>query len=154
MTIKIRGFTLPPLLEKLMNEGMWVDGTRLTIPKPLLDRVQIPWEVTVSLIGIDQITRDNTDEVWFANATADSFAFMEFVMAYQSSKRCGKSITDTTKLDVDRAICIAWDIGDDLICLDCRFKQPKVVILNYDVREWRTLAPDFETFAKEVGLIK
>lgn len=156
MTIYVRGFALPPLLEKLMKEGVWIPNYHkgLVIPEKLLSAIDIQESIIVAVLSEKEIMESNTDSTWFGNESDKDFDEYRAIFSYESSKRSGTQITNTTKLDVDKAISIAWNQDEDHICLDYRHNPPKIVILDWENREWKVLAPDFGTFVKEAGLIK
>lgn len=153
MVLKIRGFPLPPLLEKFLNEGIWTSKRTIDIPQPMLSAVGIQLEVVVRLYDLEDLRLDN-ENTYLSDLSDESFEFFEWCCAYASSKRSDKAITDTNKLDIDYGICIASDIGDDAIFLDYRIDEanPRVLIMDWNNRIWRILALDFDTFAKGVGL--
>jgi hypothetical protein len=152
MVIEIRGFVLPPLLEKFLNEGIWTSKRSITVPQTMLSSIGIDLEVTVRLYGLEGLKWDNT---YFDNMNDEDFEFLRPMNAWVSSKRTGKPITDTSKLDIDYAVCIASEISDDVIYLDYRVDEtnPRVLVMDWKNRVWRILVPDFDTFAKAVGLV-
>lgn len=155
MAITIRGFTLPPLLEKFLHDGVWTNNRSITVPPEMLTaiRTRTIEDVTVRLYDLEGLQSDNT---YFDMMDDDSFEFLKIFNAWESSKRSGKPITDSTKLDIDFAVCIASELTDEVIHLDYRVdaSKPRVMIMDWDNREWRILAPDFETFAKGIGFIE
>jgi hypothetical protein len=153
MVIKIRGFTLPSLLEKFLNEGVWTNKRSITIPQAMLSAIGMEDEVTVRLYDLESLRSDNTLQ---DNMSDSLFKRFEFMSAWASSKRAGKPISDVSKLDIDYGVCIASEINDDVIYLDYRIDETnsRVLVMDYRYRKWRILAPDFDTFAKGVGLIE
>ncbi|MEM9953092.1 MAG: hypothetical protein AAF846_15925 [Chloroflexota bacterium] len=162
MTIKIRGFELPPLLEKFINDRVWgakyadgrVNHHIIKIPDEMLKKSGIPAIDPLSTSNIDTLKFENTNEAWFPRKIFSSYASWRSAFPYyDSSKYRGEPITDSGILDIDKAIIIAGNISDDILCLDYRSNPPSIVAIDWLDQKFRTLAPDFETFAKGVGLI-
>ena len=156
MVIEIRGFNLPSLLEKLINDGIWIpnyeSGTE--IPQELLFSVGIKEHLIVVLCDLDDLKSQNTESAWDGGMDDEEFAKCEADLGWASSKRTGKLITDTTKLDVSKAVLIAYNEEDDIVCLDYRLdaENPQVVVRDWANKKWCVIAPDFDTFAKKLGL--
>ncbi len=151
MAVKIRGFVLPSLLEKFLNEGVWANNKTIVVPQNMLSAIGIELEVIVRLYNLEGLILDNN---YFDNISDTDFPFLKMMNAWESSKRTGKPITDVSKLDIDYAVCIASEIWDDVIHLDYRIDEtnPRVLVMDWHNRVWRILAPDFDTFAKGIGL--
>lgn len=152
--IKIRGFVLPALLEKFLNEGVWTNTRSITVPQNMLSPLGIEIECTVRLYDLEGLRRENNNS-YFDDMSDKSFEIFKFISAFESSKRTGEAITDVRKLDIDYAVCIASELSDDAIYLDYRIDEnnPRVLVMDWHKREWRILSPDFETFAKGIGFI-
>jgi hypothetical protein len=132
MTIEIRGFKLPPLLEKLINDGKWVTNYDISIriPQDILQAAGINDPVVVLLCGLNELRHHNTKAAW------DDMASENY--------------------DVAKVVLIAYNQEDDIVCLDYRFNSnnPQVVIWDWVDEKWRVIAPDFDTFAQKSGLVK
>ena len=152
MTIEIRGFGLPALLEKFLNQGVWTNERAITVPQTMLSAIGIDYEVTVRLYNLESLKSDN-DNTYFDNMSDKEFELLQVLNAWASSKRTGKPITDTSTLDIDYAVCIASEISDEAIYLDYRIDEtnPRILIMDWNNRVWRILAPDFDTFAKGIA---
>jgi hypothetical protein len=157
MTIEIQGLKLPELLEKLISEGIWptdfMTGVEIEIPQELLNSVGINERKLVYLCGLDEFLQASKS-VWQEGMIAEDIAPYAETHAYLSSKLSGEEITDSTKLDVDKAILIAFADDDDVVFLDYSFdpNKPQVVVLNWPKRTWHSIG-DFESFVKKIGLL-
>jgi hypothetical protein len=154
--MELRGFPIPPLLEKFLNEGIWTHKRSIIIPTEMLSHTGMDWIVKVRLYELDELLFDNSDNAWYYDWSDENFKLLERMSALVSSKRSGEVITDRKKLDVDKAIVIASELSDDIICLDYRFdvNNPPVVIMDWARTEWAVLAPNFDAFAKGIGLLE
>jgi hypothetical protein len=153
--MEIRGLPIPPLLEKFLNNGVWNNKRSITIPRAMLDPLGIKYDVQVRLYDLETFKAENTEESLNPNYTDDGYKLIEFMAARASSKREGKPITDPKKLDMDKALVIASEWSDDIICLDYRFdvNNPPVMVMDWAKKEWAVLAPNFDVFAKGIGLL-
>ncbi len=153
MTTTIRGFILPDLLEQFLNDGIWTHNRSITIPPEMLSSVRTYVDdVRVRLYDLEGLKHDNG---YFDRLSDEDFEFLKILNAWESSKRSGMPIADITKLDIDYAVCIASELDDEVVHLDYRSDRdnPRVVMMDWDKREWRIVSPDFQIFAKGVGLL-
>jgi|GEM_PF-2684296 len=166
MAIYIRGFALPPLLEKLINDDIWIPNYQkgLRIPQQMLSAIGIQERIVVVVCDLEHMKLENSSRPAMFDPGFDSdddeikedIEEWRISFRYESSLLSGKQITDHTWLDVDKAVLIAYDQEDNNIWLDYRpdHENPRVVILDWDESKWKVLTSDFETFAKGVGLTK
>ncbi|MCZ7665898.1 MAG: hypothetical protein M5U34_00975 [Chloroflexi bacterium] len=77
-----------------------------------------------------------------------------------SSKLSGKPIDDDGILDIDKAIFIAVNWSEEAICLDYSLSSsnPRIVtsVINEEdmLSKWKVIAPDFLSFAIQLGMKK
>lgn len=149
--MEVNGHKLPPLLVKLIEDGKWTTekGIKGKILTEMLDTpAKLPKGFAMCVPeGMSQLVGDEFD--WMAKA--DGLA---------SSTRADQIIDDFSLLDIDKAVLIAMEWMDEYyICLDYRdiSTKPRVVISVQDAKgtiTWHIIAPDFEAFARKIGLIE
>ena len=85
--------------------------------------------MTVRLYDLEGLELDNT---LFDNMDDSLFETFQVLSACESSKRTGNPITDSSKLDIDYAVCIASELDDNAIYLDYRIDEnnPRVLIMG------------------------
>ena len=148
------GHKLPYLLEKLIDEYKW--GYAQYLPLDNLNRLLL----RVGLRPIEQEMEMGISTSQEATSTYTS-AEKEYMLqnSIGSSRELGQKIEDEGILDIDNAVVIAGS-EKEFICLDYR-ENPNNPCVRAFVREsdeaiidWRMIAPDFETFARELGLVE
>jgi hypothetical protein len=164
MTITIYGHKLPPLLCQLIEDGKWkhpddtdlmrelVGGIYDTSIAGLLSFLSTPSmeRETMALKRLYNIDGEYTN--------SEGQILMRKIYGLSSSKLSGKPIPDHM-LDIDNQVCIAVSYEEEGFNLDYRLdsENPRVVA-NFPREDrfirWRVIAPDFETFARKLGLIE
>lgn len=157
MSVDDYGHELPPLLVKLIEEGKWDEYQFLpNIPlNKLLARAglrPVEGKLAMEIVGLGQGSLVSyTDEQKKA-------AFESFNLA--SSHELGHKVVDEGILDIDNTVIIAFDSEKEVIALDYRENSMKPCVRAFIAEEeellvdWRMIAPDFETFARELGLVE
>jgi hypothetical protein len=139
---------------KLIEEGKW--GNRQYLPtialNTLLEKVGLP---PVELEMITNSCETRRDWSKFGGKAANRPRVFE-IYGLASSKELGHKIEDERLLDIDNAIFIADNYDEEVICLDYRENPPCVLAGLWGKRyaKWYKMAPDFETFARELGLVE
>lgn len=172
MSVEIKGFKLPPLLVRLMEEGKWVFNGQITLEMliRLYEGTGIPLDIDgLAMLGIQEMKDEEEHWKSFDKLTDEEFIEHDvqlYEMGLIYGKRPGYEITDSRVVDLDFAVTIALDSGGEAFYLDYRENpdNPRVMTMVnvYHTRkketdpfeEWREIAPDFETFARKIGLVE
>lgn len=152
MKMTIHPLILPKYLMQLITEGRWhtpADQTRL--------------EQLTGITGIntnfDFHTLSNKSIRW-VNEDIHLYDDPQVARIYglASSNRLGHEILDSEILDVDKAIYLASNVHEDVICLDYRssIEEPQVVVSSWEpsinLYRWRKIANNIKEFADYLGL--
>jgi hypothetical protein len=165
MGIEVNGHQLPPLLVKLIEDGKWGNKQKLSsdVLNKILARAGLPpvaLEPEMYTFGNPAGMKNETYSIskLSPNNPEKRLRLLE-IYSEASSKELGHEIEDEGIIDIDKAVFIAANYDEDAICLDYREnpENPCVrafVSTNELFIDWRVIAPDFETFARELGLVE
>jgi hypothetical protein len=155
MSIEVNGHQLPSLLVKLIEEGKW--GDRQILSADVVNKLL--GKLGLLPIELDMAKDDIQAKDWSKfGGSAEKRPRMFEIYGLASSKESGYQIENELLLDIDKAIFIAGNNDEEVICLDYRENpaEPRIMIglWNKTNANWHTIAPDFETFARELGLME
>ena len=146
----VLGFPLPPLLQELIEQGRWRRPTNVTTLEKITGS---QYAEDFKFMDVEGMRRESRP----THLVEDQKIASVYNLA--SSKLSGSPIMDDEILDIDKSICIAVNWSEEAICLDYRpsNSNPRVmasVCKDGSFTRWKTIAPDFETFATLLGLLK
>jgi hypothetical protein len=164
MSITIRGHKLPLLLCQLIEEGKWHPLQELPRKEfySLLNEAGVR-QFPVVMIDVQEMNHDGLVDLYQEGKTwirsQEELEEQEKIYGMASSKKVGTDIEEIFTLDIDNAVCIALNTDEDLVYLDYRLNpdNPRVLAsewIDEEGNKWRVIAPDFETFARKLGLIE
>lgn len=170
MSHEVNGFKLPAVLCKLLEDGTWTEsGQQYNITSEMLsdmfDQAGISTRYSVMTASLESMRRES-DMDWQRHGHKTYEEWLNQIgrlYAYDSSKYAGHKITEDHILDVDKFVVIAYNMDEDVIALDYRFNpdEPRVMATEYPDNyvpppnpKWKEIAPNFETFARNIGFIK
>ncbi len=146
--MKINNLPVPKLLQELIEQGHWKMPKDLTVLKKITESENIS---NFNVLDFDGMQRESSfDHLIDDQKIADIYGLA-------SSKRLGKTITNTEILDVDKSILIAVNWNEEAISLDYRteYDDPRVMISIWEDDQkmrWKMIAPKFTSFAEKLYL--
>jgi hypothetical protein len=158
MGIEVLGHQLPPVLVKLIEEGKW--GNRQYLPTPLLNMMLAkaglrPVELDMDMDSVETMVRETTGaKIPYIDDPEERLRMSERY-SQASSKELGHEVKDDGIIDIDKTIFIAGNHDEDVLCLDYRNNPENPHVIAWiRAGAWTKIAPDFETFARELGLVE
>jgi hypothetical protein len=161
MSIEVNGHQLPPLLVKLIAEGKWDEQelSELAVNRMLRKAGLTAIEQTLTTISAAEMVEvSELIDAYMTSPQERKILFEAHSVA--SSKERGQKIEDDGIIDIDAVVFVVRSNSEYTICLDYRedSKNPclRAYIPDTDefIIDWRMIAPDFETFARELGLVE
>ncbi len=162
--IYVRGFKLPPTLCDLIEAGMWgrPNSDPVVLPAAFLGAASLSLSIPerdvpspLATLGGADLMRANASFGAMLHTVDIQDARLAEYIGVVSSSEDEEAHESAAVLDLDYAVLIA--VSDDFIgaFLDYRpgLGGPRVLMYDDDRRRWRTVAPNFDEFARAVGLV-
>ena len=146
MTIIVNGLSLPLLLIELIESGRWKRPTDVSV---LAEMTGVNRPEEFSFCQMDAIIRETGQfPLLLSEGLGHGYGL--------TSSNDPSASHNPSFLDVYRAVIIAVNWDEDIICLDYteNLNDPKVVC-NLRLKtyaEWKVIAPTFDAFAERLGL--
>ena len=148
MKMNVLGFPLPQLLQKLIEQERWRMPPNVTTLEQITGS---QFAEDFNFLDIEGMRRES----YPIHLVEDPKLASIYNLA--SSNRSGSPVMNDEILDIDKSICIAVNWSEESVCLDYRLSDdnPRVMVSickEGHFTKWKTVAPDFDSFASLLRL--